>query len=354
MDQDRVDSLIVYGLGALSNYGPFTYLTGHLPSNKGLYAVIRQGEAPVIIAPSTVAAQAIHADDPAPGALVAAASGIGREAYFETVIGRSVGAVGIVAPTAAGLPYADYRRLVRLLGAEPHDSAPLLSEVRRWTDQDDVQALGEAVHRAQRALEAFGQVVRVGDTEQQAAAAVTSQLKRQGSRIDVVHVCAGVFRGQHPTTEPIAEGSVVTAFAETAGSSGHWAELGAVFLAGEVSDGRRKLALTAISALSEGASLLREGAQIQSIAQSLTAAIGRVGHPTIGLGHSTGVDEGHTLIEASEEESVRAGDTYALHPSVSSGDRAAAVAVANTFVVAADGPKPFTDFPHHLHQIPAH
>ncbi len=352
MDEAGLRSLAVLGIGAVSQYGNFTFLTGHLPSNKGLYAIMRRGEQPEIIAPTHAAAEGLRAEPFVRGSVAVGGTG-DRDAYLDAVASLAERPVGLVAPTPRGLPELDRAALSRHLDGRVVDATGLVEGLRRRVRLADITSLRGAAESAEHALRAFEQRVRVGDSEREAASTIHAELVRRGSVFSIVHVSAGRFHGQPPSDRLIAEGDVVTAFAETAGMAGHWAELGAAYLVGRVSGRRHALAAGVARALDAGSAQLRPGTKGSVVANAMLEATTHLGDPTIPLGHSVSVDEGTVSLSASGDDVLQDRDAFALHPTVRDHGDGQSVGAANTYLIDGDRASALSQYPLTPHLLTA-
>lgn len=329
MDAAGLDSLIVYGVDALAQYGAFAYATGARPANKGAYALVRPGESPLVL---TITARADTA---------------ARRNELEPLMTAASGRVG-VATGSQGLPPGDREMVAgHLAGRFAGDVTTLLDELRRTADERDERELRATARVLEGALAAVESEACTGDTELEIAARIRAAITREGAQTDIVQVSA-VFTGAPPSERRIAEGESVTVFAEASRAGGHWVEVGGIFLAGGVDGGRVRAAEAVVAALADGADQLREGSTTAEVIGAMKARTEPIGRRTIGWGHAVGVDEGPLTLHEGEDLALAARQVFALHPSAVDIDRAFAIAAAGTFIV---GTRPLSDHPYRLRTL---
>lgn len=348
---DGLSAMVIHGRGQVAHFGNIAYLTGHVPSNKGLFAVIAPGRAPEIIVSSAQAARFVLKDPSlAPGVVVRTA-GIGPEArlYESIAAAAGEGRIGLAATDDLGLPAKVRDRIASALGpgADVVDATGRLETLRRLPESAKVAQMRLSMGRAEGAMEAASRRMQTGCTESEVAAAVVEYLRSSGSVFDIVHVAANDFIGQHPGTRNIVDGDIVTVFVETASVDGYWVELGALFAVGDVSAQRVRLAEKALKVLKNAASYLHSG-QKASVVAAFVAGQGR---QTIGIGHCTGLDEIPLPLTPEATWTLMDGEAIALHPSLLSEDGQQAIGLANTYIVSDKGGLPLSQYPKKLRRI---
>jgi Xaa-Pro aminopeptidase len=353
MEQAGLDALIVYGRGAVGQYGFVHYLTGVFPSHKGTYAVLPHEGPPTIIAPTEAEAKVMRLGSG--GSLdVTCPEDDSRDGYLALVarlarerVGQAL--VGLAAGGGAGLPSHQRDTLIGLLC--PHELVPaddLLYGLKAHINDTDVRGLEDAVGVADAGLNAFANTARAGITEWEAAGRIECELRAQGALSTLVHVASAPFFGQAPTQRRIGEGDLVTVLVELTSWDGYWVEIGACFSCGGVSDTARKVADHCIRCLEECPTFIKPHAPASTIARELNSRISEAGaHRVIGLGHGVGIDEGPPIIVESVEDTIRDTSALAIHPSAAQSEYA--VAVANTFIVDANSARPLSKYPYELH-----
>jgi Xaa-Pro aminopeptidase len=350
MTKDELDALVVHGRGAVGQYGFFQYTTGAFPAPKGTYAVVGRDSGPVVVVPTAAEARALE-DAVSPGVDLAVAEDGSRHGLLETIAAHArgpvaAGRVGLAAGGGLGLPAYDHRELLQLLdGADVVPAEDLLYRLKTRLAPEDVDGLREAVLVAEAGLDAFRTHARAGMTEWEAGAPIESELRRSGALTTLVHVASSPFVGQAPTGRRIEEGDVVTVIVELTSADGYWAEVGALFGCGDVSEERRHLVDACIRCLQECPGLLVPEAKVAAVAEQLTERVRECGgEPVVGLGHAVGIDEGRPVISTADNGTIRPGTAFSMHPSI--GSSGSAYAVANTYVVDVASTCPLSDYPH--------
>ncbi|ASN20089.1 hypothetical protein CGK93_10705 [Arthrobacter sp. YN] len=351
LEKERLDALVVHGWGQVAHYGNIAYLTGHIPSNKGLFVVIARGRAPEVIAASAQAARYVLRDPAlAPGVVVRTPGNGPRSGlHREIAVAAGPGAIGLAASDQNGLFHKDLREIHAALGpgAEFTEALGRLEYLRRQPDAAKTKQLRHSMKRAEGAMGEAEQQLRTNGTEAEVAGTIARYLRSHGSIFDIVHVAANDFHGQHPGDRPILEGDLVTVFIETASSDGHWGELGALFAVGEVSTQRLLLAEKTLGTLNGSSKHLRSGYQAGRVADYAA----RQGHPTIGIGHCTGLDEIPLPITEDSEWTLLDGEAISLHPSIMSEGGQESAGVANTYLVDETGGVPLSEYPKTLRRV---
>jgi hypothetical protein len=186
-----------------------------------------------------------------------------------------------------------------------------------------------------RALIAARTALVAGASELDLASATAAELVRGGSILQIIHASVDRFDAQRPTGRRVAPDSIVTLFAESAPASGGWVEAGVAVVLDEADsvalDMREALNLS----LRAGAAAASPGRTLGDVAVAMWQPLRGVGEPTIGMGHSTGWDQGSLVVRIGSTEPIRAGDALCLHPSVRVADGRSA-GVATTVLVGAD------------------
>lgn len=330
MRADRLDTLIIYGVSALGQYGAFTYVTSNLPSNKGSYVVLARDEDPMLL-PVTPHGRSS-----------------GRAAQLARLAATVEGSVGIAAGPQ-GLPPRDAAQLNAALGTRLIDDASgLIDRLRRRATEETEDQLRITARHIERVLCLVERETAAGDTELEVAARIRAGLTLAGAQVDIVQVSASDFRGGPPSSRRIHDGDVVTVFAEAARADGQWVELGALYLVGDVDDRRMAVAETIVAALRAGVRNAVPGTATDSIWREMNDLSRSIGPPTIGWGHASGADEGPLLIGPEEDAIIAERDVLCIHPSASSPDGSEAFAIANTVIA---GVGPLSDFPFDLRRV---
>jgi Xaa-Pro aminopeptidase len=351
MERCGLDTLVVYGRGAVGQYGFVHYLTGVFPSHKGTYAVLPYERAPTIVAATEAEAEVMRLGSE--GALDVAFRDGSSDAYLGLVarlarqhVGRP--RIGLAAGGGAGLPSHQRDTLAGLLDPEPLVPVDdLLYDLKAYVSESDVRGLQDAVSVADAGLNAFAGSARAGITEWEAASRIECELRAQGALSTLVHVASAPFYGQAPTQRRIDVGDLVTVLVELTSWDGYWVEVGACFGCGQVSDAGREVAAHCIRCLEECPSFINPHTPASLIATELENRIRNAGgRRVIGLGHGVGIDEGPPTIAQCVQDAIRDPSALAIHPSVAMSGLA--VAVANTFVVDAESTKPLSQHPYEL------
>jgi Xaa-Pro aminopeptidase len=351
LESEGLDALVIHGRGQVAHYGNIAHLTGHVPSNKGLFVVIARGRAPEVIAASAQAARYVLMEQSLAPGVVVRAPGNGPKAtlYAQIAAATGAGTVGLAASDANGLLHKDHGGIMAALGpgAQVIDAVGILESLRRQPETIKTEQLRRSMARAEGAMEAAAHQLRSDGTEADVAGAIAQYLRSHGSLFDIIHVAANDFHGQHPGYRPILDGDLVTVFIETAAADGHWVELGALFAVSDVSAQRLMLADQAMKALDGAASYLRGGHQASAVAEFMAGQ----GRHTIGIGHCTGLDEIPLPITNDSAWTLLDGEAIALHPSLISEDGQDAAGLANTYMVGESGGVPLSHYPKTVRRI---
>lgn len=351
-DKQGMDSLVLHGVGAVSLFGNILYLTGHVPSNKGVFAVIRRGDAPELMAATALDALSMQQSGAlATGTQIKTASVPTRAGLWQEIANAAgEGRIGFAGAGNNGLPNGDHRGIRQAFDKNTRvvDGSGTMEQLRRNSDQLKARQLRKSMRVAELAISAGEQALHTESTEREVAGAIAQQLRANGSLFEIVHVCSNDFRGQAPRERRILEGDIVTVFVETAAADGHWVELGAVFAIGHVSDPRLRLAHRTIDALGRAATHLHAEQPFEAVAEHMS----RAGQPTIGFGHSTGIDEIPVAIAPGTQTKMLDGEAVALHPSLTDTASGDAAGVANTFLITPQGGTALSTYPSTLRQVP--
>jgi Xaa-Pro aminopeptidase len=306
-----VNAVIAVGCGTVGGHAPVSWGTGYVPDHRGAAMARRHGESTTLFVP--VGAPRTPAEPNLRVRTAAADESLEDQlAGFVTREDR----IGVVAPTAAGV--ASLVTLLQPLSAAVVPISAEFFDVARTLDPTGTRAVGRARAMVESALRRGIDQTRVGMSEREVAAEVSHELTRLGATLQIVHVAFQDFTADRPGDRRASAGDLVTIFAEAAEPHGGWAEAGASIALGAADAGSAEIVTTLESALAAGRRAAEPGASYGHVARAMLSEITRIGVPTIGLGHSTGIDQGRITIHPESTELVRIGDAFCLHPSVRS------------------------------------
>lgn len=356
LESEGIGTLIVYGMGVLGQYGMFQYLTGTFPDPKGTYAVFGSGRPPVILAGSPI--ERLRWEEYGDSSLeVAFPDDDSWDARLrlvaDLVSARREGMPPAVAAGGGrGLPWADSQQLARLLGVPQFaDASHLVNGAKRRKTEADLAGMRSAIEIAEDALDSFVAQARPGITERAAAVAIESELGRGGALTSLVHVSAGPYLSQGPTSRTIESGNLVKVFVEVANTDGYWVELGVVAACGVVPNEIRALAKSCIEVSENAQALLRPGSRCSDVARAVEGLVQRFGNPAFGYGHGVGIDEEPPSLSADDDTVLESGMTMALHPSIMADRSGLSVAVANTYLIEEQQTSSLSERPQTIYEI---
>ena len=347
--------LIVHGSGALGRYGLANYLTGAFPDSKGAYVVFGSEVSPVIVARSPderlkcelYGNALVEIAYPARSSHLAMLERVTELVHAE----QDTRPPAVAAGGMRGLPWKDHQRFTELLGIDDlPDVSRLLNHLKRFKTPPDLKGMRSAMRTAEEALDRFVAETSVGMTELEAASMIEARLRRGGAPTCLVDVSAGPYLSQAPTKRSFEQGDLVTVFVEVANADGYWVELGALVGFGRVAADRWALAEKTVDTLRQAEHHIVAGSRASDLAREFDRLVGAVGRPAFGFGHGVGIDEEPPMVSPDDRTRLEAGTTLALHPSILTGEMS--LAVANTYLLHAQGTVPLSSHPYTIYNIP--
>jgi Xaa-Pro dipeptidase len=231
-----------------------------------------------------------------------------------------------------------------------------LAYVRMRKDAKEVASMREAVHIAQRALQATLGLVRVGMTERQIATELILQLLKAGSDASIPFapiVASGPNSANPhavPTDRELHSGDLLI-IDWGASFGGYISDLTRTFAIGQVEPEYERIARMVGSANEAGRSAVRPGVTAGEVDQITRAVIVQGGYGeyfTHRTGHGIGM-EGHEAPYIYKENTLplAAGMTFTIEPGIYLPDRAG-VRIEDNIVVTQSGAESLSDLPREL------
>jgi len=260
------------------------------------------------------------------------------ELHGEAVIGYE-GADEPIATsyTQVGVPGPETLDLFHALlpGSYLRNATELLNELAAIKTDEELQAIRRCEAVACQGFNAAREVIRVGATEAEVAAATYATLLRAGYAAPGVHhvqphvhVMAGpraalAYRAFNLTSNaPIQQGDTVTVQMEIS-INGYWAELTRTFFAGTISEQWRTAHQACIAAQDAALHLIRDGAnacEVDGAARQVMQQAGLGSYFKHGLGHGFGFQAiNHAaapVLHPASQAVLRSGMVHNMEPAV--------------------------------------
>jgi Xaa-Pro aminopeptidase len=344
LDGDGLLVAAVPQVGEHLGAGWLGYLFGYRLDQRFAYGVLsRSGEARLILPPGL---RWSHDDEPAVPLVELDADRLPQQILEAlTFEGRTRARLAVLGLRRM-LPANDYAAM-RAAGLELIDAEDAFATLRIRKSAAEHQAIASARAIAARGAAVLRESFAATSSVRELTAELTAELVRAGATATHLLVAVG-RRGRSSPHFSIAQTvnaalrptDSVTFAIEVAGPEGYWAEL-AETLGGECLDESSRHALEIATAASERfARLATPGT---AIAAAFGAVVELVAAEGLELGHSLGHGIGRDLVEepglgSSGESVFQEGMTFALHPHLVGGEKAAYI--ADTYVVQSDGAVP--------------
>lgn len=357
MRGERLDGLIAYSRGHITQYGAVEFLTGYTPVARPAYAVLTAAGETVLIAP-TPADRFFAARLPGAPSVILAGEGdviSGRDDLVGTAAdalrrdGRALRRVGVTGMRTM-LPAGELEALrAALPDVELVDADSLLAGVKSIKDEREIEELQATAQIADAGFFAAQRALQVGASDAEVGAAIRGEIFARGARDALVFVSAEPFFLCFPQGRRFRDGDLVTIYVEVVGPSGYWVEVGGLLALGSPAAEQLRVAEAALSAASEIERMLRPGATAGALARVAEQLAEREGlHSGLWHGHGVGVDHDGPVIAASDETELREGMVLAVHPNYSTADERFGASVVDTYAIGPEGPRRLSAIPQEI------
>ncbi|MBS1250881.1 MAG: Xaa-Pro dipeptidase [Chloroflexi bacterium] len=233
--------------------------------------------------------------------------------------------------------------------------------LRMRKDPQEIEHMRQAAHIAQEALEATLSQFKIGITEREFAAELTTQLLRHGSDPHLPFSPI-VASGPHsanphatPTARTITEGDLLLVD-WGANVEGYFSDITRTFAVGDVGDSLREIAGIVKEANAAGRAAARAGTPAGEVDQAARTVISRAGygeHFIHRTGHGLG-REAHEepYIAAGSDQILEVGMTFTIEPGIYlprvGSVRGGGVRIEDDVVITPEGCESLTDLPREM------
>jgi Xaa-Pro aminopeptidase len=347
LEAARLDAIVVFGHGTIGAYGYLAYACGYAPVLRAAHVVLFRDEDPVVVV--TREADAWHArtragivDVRVAGApesfewddLTGGVSGVLRERAAEA------GRIGVVGMRHAASAWEAERLRILLPEAELVDVTADVNAVKAVKDPEDIAELEATAAIADEVFEAFLAQVRPGVTGWEMNAVIESAARSRGVKDTLIFVSSGAFFSDRPTSDPFADGDLLTVYVEIVGPTGYWVELARLVGLGRVDDDRAAIAAACLGAARAAEVMLVSGRTASEVARTIDGIAAAAGARSGSVhGHGVGVDHDAPVITEGNNTVLESDMVISLHPAFSTADAQFGASVADTYVVGSGHPR---------------
>ncbi len=353
-------ALDAVGLSGMAlNAGPsLTYLTGlhfHL-SERPVVALFPADKPPVIVLPELEAGKLANISYPiqefAYGEDPETWKGVFREALLSAELpGKQIG----IEPRRMRVLELNYLDIEDLeIGFEPGDA--ILTQLRIRKDEAEIEAMGKAVHIAQKALQASLPKIKPGITERELAAEITIQLLRHGSdsQIPFSPIVASGPNSANPHAFPgdrqLKDGDLLI-IDWGANVGGYFSDLTRTFAIGEPEDELKLVAQTVMQANAAAREIARPGVTAQEVDRAARKVIEDAGYGGYFIhraGHGLGMDVHEApYIRDGNPLPLEPGMTFTIEPGIYISERGG-VRIEDDVLITDQGLRSFSNLPREL------
>lgn len=343
MEKNQLDSVIVYGKGALTLYGNLFYYGGYFPIVRHGFVLYKKGEKPV--AYYNTRADYFLAKDMGTiedvryvgtGDVIHSENGLYAEIVKEINDSNpsKVGVVGL----KSHLNYEQHEYFTKEINAEVVDATGMVEELKKIKSEEEIDMIRQAFALAEKSFEGFKDAIRPGRTSSEIAADI-EKVARGGGAIDtLIFVEEGAYFLRKATQTPISESALVTAYVELIDENGYWVEKGGLFAIGDLPQETLDLANACVTAMKEVKQTIKAGITVGEVANAIHKHTDHL-NVKMGIWHGHGVGIDHDIPNIMDESKVvlEEGMVLSIHPNYSDANETVGASIADVFVVRKDG-----------------
>lgn len=355
MARERLDALVVYSRGHITQYGGVEFLTGYTPVARTVYAVLMPTGSPVLIVPTPAdrwfAGRRTQAECEVrlagEGDVISSADDLAATVASAIAdIDSQAARVGLTGMRSL-LPVGEHEALHKaLLGAEILDADALLTELKLIKEDEEIAAVEATAQIADEGVLAAQRSIRVGASDSEVGAAVREAVFSRGARDALIFVSAEPYFLSWSSGRRFRDGDLVTVYVEIVGPSGCWVEVGALIAIGSPLPGHLRVAQACLRAAQEAESLLRPDIAAAQVAGAIErVATGAGLHAGLWHGHGVGIDHDAPVLSIADQTVLAPGMVIAVHPSCCTSDERFGASVVDTYVLRRNGPKRLSAVP---------
>jgi Xaa-Pro aminopeptidase len=229
------------------------------------------------------------------------------------------------------------------------DATDLLAVIKAVKAPLELELYREAAAIADKGFETYLEMVRIGRTEAELAAAVEGVVRKEGAMATIVQVLGGRMYTHPPTQRPLRAGELVSCYVEVVGPNGYWAEKGGMFALGAPPQRWLDVYETTERAYALGESILRPGQKASDIADMVEQVAVEAGCQTgIWSGHGVGVDQDRPILNRTDHMLIKSGMVISFHPHLH--DEKYGSLSIDQYTITDDVPECHSKFERRLHE----
>ncbi|MDN7245208.1 M24 family metallopeptidase [Planococcus shenhongbingii] len=343
METEKLDVVVVYGKGIITQYGFLYYFGGYYPILRPGFIIYAKGQEP--IAYYTTRADrylAEHMGFVKDSRFLGTGDVIHSEADLYQQIGelinsyepKKVGVVGLESMMSS----SQSSTLKSLLDAEVLDITKNIEKIKGIKSPDEQDGIRQSYSLALESFEEFKNAIKPGRTSAEIAADIEKIARAKGAIDTLIFVEEGPYFLRKPTSDKITNNSVVTAYVELIDENGYWVEKGGLFTVGEVSKEELELAQSCVNAMKEIQQTLKPGIPINTVAKIIHKHTENLDvNMGIWHGHGIGVDHDLPILTDTDTSLFEENMVISVHPNYSDKQEKYGVSIADVFIITEDG-----------------
>lgn len=343
METEKLDVVVVYGKGIITQYGFLYYFGGYYPILRPGFIVYAKGQKPIAYyttrADSYLAKKMGFVDD---ARFLGTGDVIHSEADLYQQIGelinsykpKKVGVVGLESMMSS----SQSSMLKNLVDAEVLDITRNIEKIKGIKSPDEQEGIRQSYALALESFDEFKTAIRPGRTSAEIAADIEKVARAKGAIDTLIFVEEGPYFLRKPTSEKITNNSLVTAYVELIDENGYWVEKAGLFTVGEVSEEEMKLAQSCVNAIKEIQQTLKPGIPINTVAKIIYKHTEKLDvNMGIWHGHGIGVDHDLPILTDDDTSLFEEDMVVSVHPNYSDKQEQYGVSIADVFIITKDG-----------------
>ncbi|MDN7227894.1 M24 family metallopeptidase [Planococcus sp. N064] len=343
METEKLDVVVVYGKGIITQYGFLYYFGGYYPILRPGFIIYAKGQEPISYyttrADSYLAKKMGFVND---ARFLGTGDVIHSEADLYQHIGElinsyepnKVGVVGLESMMSG----SQSSMFKNLLDAEVLDITSNIEKIKSIKSPDEQEGIRQSYSLALESFEEFKNAIRPGRTSAEIAADIEKIARGKGAIDTLIFVEEGPYFLRKATSDKITNNSVVTAYVELIDENGYWVEKGGLFTVGDVSNEELELAQSCVNAIKEIQQTLKPGIPINTVSKIIHKHTAKLDvNMGIWHGHGIGVDHDLPILTDTDTSLFEEDMVISVHPNYSDKQEKYGVSIADVFIITKDG-----------------
>jgi len=343
METEKLDVVVIYGKGIITQYGFLYYFGGYYPILRPGFIIYAKGKEPIAYystrADNYLAKKMGFIKDTrflGTGDVVHSEADLYKHIseLINSYNPKKVGIVGLES-MMTGNQSAFFKNI---LEADLVDITNNVEKIKGIKSPDEQVGIRQSYSVALESFAEFKNAIRPGRTSSEIAADIEKIARGKGAIDTLIFVEEGPYFLRKPTSTKITNNSLVTAYVELIDENGYWVEKGGLFIVGEISDEEMKLAESCVNAMKEIQQTLKPGIPVNTVAkiinkhtESLNVKMG------IWHGHGIGIDHDLPILTDTETSPFEENMVISVHPNYSDDQEKFGASIADVFVITEDG-----------------